>query len=124
MCGFLLYICQNWLLLFISFFCGFTMILKLELHVAICLIDFLAIALGHYVNLKVLKYESASFNRIVADKSHRLALALVTRVTLSFQTRIMQVSISSITILPRSPPAICTKNLHPSFCLGGGDLLG
>ena len=46
--------------------------------------------------------------------------------------RLMQVSISSITI-PRAPPEICTKHLPPpwGFCIlafarggGGGDLLG
>ena len=32
--------------------------------------------LRYYANLKAIRYESTSFNRIVADKSHRVIIAL------------------------------------------------
>ena len=45
---------------------------KPEIHDAICLIDFSVFTLGHYVNRKTIRYESISFNRIMADKSLRV----------------------------------------------------
>ena len=44
--------------------------IKLGLHDAICRTDSFVFTLGHCVNFKAMRYESTSFNRIVADKSH------------------------------------------------------
>ena len=46
--------------------------IKLELHGAICLTDSFVFKLGY----RAMKYESAMFNGIVADKSRRVTMAL------------------------------------------------
>ena len=47
---------------------------KLELHNAICLTDSVVFMLGHFVNFRVMRHESTSFNRIIAKKFHHAIL--------------------------------------------------
>ena len=49
--------------------------LRLQLHGAVYRPDSFVIMLRYYVNLKVIRYESTSLNRIVADKSHCVIVA-------------------------------------------------
>ena len=49
--------------------------LRLQLHGAIYRPDSFVLMLRYCVNLKAIRYESASLNRIVADKSHRVIVA-------------------------------------------------
>ena len=53
------------------------MIVRLQLHGAIYRPDSFVMMLRYCVNLKVLRYEPTSLNRIVADKSHRVIVALL-----------------------------------------------
>ena len=46
--------------------------LRLQLHGAIYHPNSFVFMLRYCTNLKVIRYESTSFNRIVADKSHRV----------------------------------------------------
>ena len=48
---------------------------RLQLHGAIYRPDSFVLMLGYCVNLKAIRYESTSLNRIVADKSHRVIVA-------------------------------------------------
>ena len=50
-------------------------VLRLQLHCAIYRPDSFVLMLRYCVNLKAIRYESTSFNRIVADKSHRVIAA-------------------------------------------------
>ena len=50
--------------------------LRLQLHSTIYRPDSFVLMLHHCVNLKVIRYESTSLNRIAADKSHRVIVAL------------------------------------------------
>ena len=59
-------------LLFSRFTC-----FRLRLHVAIYRPDSFVLMLSYCANLKAIRYESTSLNRIVADKSHRVIVALV-----------------------------------------------
>ena len=47
----------------------------LQLHGAIYRPDSFVLMLRYCVNLKAIRYESTSFHRIVADKSHRVIVA-------------------------------------------------
>ena len=49
--------------------------LRLQLHGAIYRSDSFVLMLRYCPNLKAIRYESKSFNRIVADKSHRVIVA-------------------------------------------------
>ena len=49
--------------------------LRLQLHGAIYCPDSFVLMLRYYANLKAIRYESTSLNRIVADKSHRVIVA-------------------------------------------------
>ena len=49
--------------------------LKLQLHVAIYRPDSFVLMLRYCANLKAIRHESTSLNRIVADKSHRVFVA-------------------------------------------------
>ena len=49
--------------------------LRLQLHGAIYRPDSFVFMLRYCANLKAIRYESTSFNRIVADKSHRVIAA-------------------------------------------------
>ena len=49
--------------------------LRLRLHGAIYRPDSFVLVLRYCENLKAIRYESTSLNRIVADKSHRLIVA-------------------------------------------------
>ena len=49
--------------------------LRLQLHGAIYRPDSLILMLRYCANLKAIRYESTSLNRIVADKSHRVIVA-------------------------------------------------
>ena len=49
---------------------------RLQLHGAIYCPDSLVLMLRHCVNLKAIRYESTRLNRIAADKSHRVIVAL------------------------------------------------
>ena len=49
--------------------------LRLQLHGAIYRPDSSVLMLRYCANLKAIRYESTSFNRIVADKSHRVIVA-------------------------------------------------
>ena len=48
---------------------------RLQLHGAIYRPDSFVMMLRYYANLKAIRYESTSLNRIVADKSHRVIVA-------------------------------------------------
>ena len=50
--------------------------LRLQLHGAIYRPDSFVLMLRYCANLKAIRYESTSLNRIVADKSHRVIVAL------------------------------------------------
>ena len=50
--------------------------LRLQLHGAIYRPDSLVLMLRYCANLKAIRYESTSLKRIVADKSHRVIVAL------------------------------------------------
>ena len=52
-----------------------TTILRLQLHGAIYRPDSVVLMLRYCANLKAVRYESTSFNRIVADKLHRVIVA-------------------------------------------------
>ena len=49
--------------------------LRLQLHDAIDRSDSFVLMLRYCANLKAIRYESTSLNRIVADKSHRVIVA-------------------------------------------------
>ena len=49
--------------------------LRLQLHGAIYRPDSFVLMLRYCANLKAIRYESTSLNRIVADKSHRVIVA-------------------------------------------------
>ena len=49
---------------------------RLQLHGAIYRPDSFVLMLRYCANLKAIRYESTSLNRIVADKSHRVIPAL------------------------------------------------
>ena len=53
----------------------FVVILRLQLHGAIYRPDSFVMILRYCANLKAIRYESTSLNRIVADKSHRVIVA-------------------------------------------------
>ena len=48
---------------------------RLQLHSEIYRPDSFVLILRHCVNLKAIRYESTSLNRIAADKSHRVIVA-------------------------------------------------
>ena len=50
--------------------------IRLQLHGAIYRPDSFVSMLRYCANLKTIRYESTSLNRIVADKSHRVIVAL------------------------------------------------
>ena len=50
-------------------------VLGYKLHGAIYRPDSFVLMLRHCVNLKAIRYESTSLNRIAADKSHRIIVA-------------------------------------------------
>ena len=50
-------------------------IVRLQLHGAIYRPDSFVLLLRYCVNLKAIRYESTNFNRIAADKSHRVIVA-------------------------------------------------
>ena len=52
------------------------MTVRLQLHGAIYRPDSFVLMLRNCANLKAIRYESMSLNRIVADKSHRVIVAL------------------------------------------------
>ena len=49
--------------------------IKLQLHGAIYRPDSFVLMLRYCANLKAIRYESTTLNRIVADKSHRVIVA-------------------------------------------------
>ena len=49
--------------------------LRLQLHGAIYRPDSFVLTLSYCVNLKGIRYESTSLNKIVADKLHRVIVA-------------------------------------------------
>ena len=49
---------------------------RLQLHGAIYRPDSFVLTLRYCTNLKAIRYESTNLNRIVADKSHRVIVAL------------------------------------------------
>ena len=50
-------------------------LLRLQVHGAIYRPDSFVLMLRYCADLKTIRYESTSLNRIVADKSHRLIVA-------------------------------------------------
>ena len=50
---------------------------RLQLHGAIYRPNSFVLMLRYCVNFKAIRYKSTSLNRIVADKSHRVIVALV-----------------------------------------------
>ena len=51
-------------------------LVRLQLHGAIYRPDSFVLMLRYCANLKAIRYESTSLNKIVADKSHRVIVAL------------------------------------------------
>ena len=66
---------ENFKILFEALSQACSAILRLQLHGAIYCPDFVVLMLRYCVNLKAIRYESTSLNRIVADKSHRVIVA-------------------------------------------------
>ena len=58
--------------------------LRLQLHGAIYRPDSFVLMLRYCANLKAMRYESTSLKRIVADKSHRVIVALRYNYTVRF----------------------------------------
>ena len=54
---------------------GKSICLRLQLHGAIYRPDSFVLMLRHCVNLKAIRYESTSLNRVAADKSHSVIAA-------------------------------------------------
>ena len=52
-------------------------VIRLRLHRAIHRPDSFILMLCYFANLRAIRYESTSFNRIVADKLHRVIVALL-----------------------------------------------
>ena len=59
--------------------------LRLQLHGAIYLPDSFVMVLCYCATLKAIRYESTSLNRIVADKSDRVIVALTSQAILSLR---------------------------------------
>ena len=59
----------------IFLFNGYRYSLRLQLHGAIYLPDSFVMMLRYCANMKAIRYESTSSNRIVADKSYRVIVA-------------------------------------------------
>ena len=55
---------------------GVASTLMLQLHGAIYRPDFFVMMLRYCANLRAIRYESMNLNRIAADKSHRVIVAL------------------------------------------------
>ena len=51
------------------------MLIRLQLHGAIYRPDSFVLMVRYCANLKAIRYESTSLNKIVADKSHRVIVA-------------------------------------------------
>ena len=49
--------------------------IKLQLHGAVYCLDSFVLIPHHCMNLKAIRYESMSLNRIATDKSHRVIVA-------------------------------------------------
>ena len=60
---------------FVTILSGNYRFLRLQLHDAIYHPDSFVLMLRYCANLKAIRYESTSLNRIVADKSHRVIVA-------------------------------------------------
>ena len=56
----------------------------LQLHGPIYLSDSFVLMPRYFVNLKAIRYESTTLNGIVADKSHRVIVALSYNYTMRF----------------------------------------
>ena len=62
--------------------------------------DSFVLMLRYYANLKATSYEPTSLNRIVADKSHRVIVAVVISVTasdsvtISFEITLLKLAVS------------------------------
>ena len=73
--------------------------MRLQLHGVIYLADSFVLVLRYCANLKAIRYESTSFNKIIADKSHRVIVAqddnilLPTNANLGRIMRIMEMNI-------------------------------
>ena len=59
-------------------------VLRLQLQGAIYQTDSFVLMLRYCVNLKAIRYESTSLNRIVADESYRIIVALSYNYTMRF----------------------------------------
>ena len=57
--------------------------LRLQLHGAIYRPDSFVLMPRYCANLKAIRYESTRLNRIVADKSHRVIVALLVLIEIS-----------------------------------------
>ena len=66
---------------------GKTVTIRLRLHGAIYRPDSFVLMLRYCANLKEIRYESTSLNRIVADKSHRVTVAKNTSQHSHFQSQ-------------------------------------
>ena len=55
---------------------------RLRLHGAIYRPDSFVLMLRYCANLKAIRYKSTSLNRVVADKSHRVIVALTNHIVL------------------------------------------
>ena len=62
--------------------------LRLQLHGAIYRYDSFVLTLRYSANLKAIRYESTRLNRIVADKSHSVIVALIVREPNTFSKNI------------------------------------
>ena len=74
--------------------------LKLQLHGTIYRPDSFVLMLRYCMNLKAIRYESTSLNRIVADKSHRVIVALDNKIEVfPLQTKLFMTLIQVSKIL-------------------------
>ena len=63
--------------------CVMTWSVRLQLHGAIYRPDSFVLILRYCANLKAMRYESTSLNRIIVDESHRVIVALGSALKLS-----------------------------------------
>ena len=89
--------------------------LKLWLHDAICLTDSFIFMLGR-VNFKAIRYESTSFNRIVANKWHHGTLLLATITPCDLSDAILSKVAHSCLIVKNNDLARIEKNLPERSC--------
>ena len=84
--------------------------LRLQLHGAIYRPDSFVLMLRYCGNLKAIRYESTSLNKIVADKSHRVIVALGGEVMVLRDNRTLVVSTKLLNYLTPGDGETRTRN--------------